>query len=172
MVRTVKLQLAKPKLPDPQYNGGQVVVVFDLVNPRFPPNMHDRSGIRCEGAQLRDVTIEIMRKHYNMRIKILIEGCTILKRIFIHDVYKKCMNFGNDVVSLMHGHILINGGAVNHGSIDAGHQKKSSFKYVIINKFIEFSVFSLMFGAPFFSTWRDTNSPCVPLYYNNKKGSV
>ena len=75
LMRAVKLQLAKPKLSNPQYNINEAVNRFPFVSRQFQPTA-DRNGRRCENAGHREAIVVMMRKHYHMHSNILIEGGT------------------------------------------------------------------------------------------------
>ena len=73
LMRAVKIQLAKPKLANPQYNINEAVNRFSFISRQFQPT-GDRTGRRCESVAHRESIVVMMRKHYHMHTNIPIEG--------------------------------------------------------------------------------------------------
>ncbi|KAG2211008.1 hypothetical protein INT45_003015 [Circinella minor] len=67
LMRTVKLQLAKPKLSNPQYNINEAINRFPFVSRQFQPAAEDRNGRRYENTGHREAIVVMMQKHYHMQ---------------------------------------------------------------------------------------------------------
>lgn len=83
LMRAVKLQLAKNKLEDPQYDVEEAMRRFTFVERSFQPT-ENREGRRCERADHREIIVAMMRRHYDMHSNIPVGGGN-LKNIKIYE---------------------------------------------------------------------------------------